>query len=317
MRKVVLIHDAAIDEYVSFLLLTAMQDVDLAGSVIVNADCIGGPAMQTQWRIQSYIGRQDIPLALSGVRGENPFPWAYRSDCVTLGRIPPLQPYGSQPDWPPYPDGDRWLRDFFAGLDEQVTLVCLCPLTPLELLFENEPSAPEKIAEMIWMGGAIDVGGNLDPTTLAPGFANPYAEWNVYWDPAGTQRVLSSTTFPITLFPLDITDSAKLSADFLQQLLVDGKSHPVSDLARQAYGLVSAEPFYSMWDVTATVFLAHPELYAAPEQITVSVDTSENKTGALVRDPGGRAVNFVPAFADLPGFYSYVTGSLRSMESAA
>ena len=109
MKRVVLIHDAAIDEYIRFLLLAAMPDVELAGSVIVNADCIGGPAMQTGWAVQSYIGRQDIPLGLSGVRGVNPFPWEYRSDCVKLGGIAPLLAYARHTEWPPYPDGDAWL----------------------------------------------------------------------------------------------------------------------------------------------------------------------------------------------------------------
>ena len=38
------------------------------------ADCIDGPAMQTGWKLQSYIDRTDIPLTLSYARGWNPFP---------------------------------------------------------------------------------------------------------------------------------------------------------------------------------------------------------------------------------------------------
>jgi purine nucleosidase len=311
MRRVVLIHDAAIDEFLSFVLLTEMSDVELAGSVIVNADCVGGPAMQTGWQIQNYIGQADIPLALSGVRGANPFPWPYRSDCVALGRIPALEPIPRHSGWPPYPDGDAWLASFFKEQTESVTVVCLCPLTPLDLLFSNDPDAAEKVEELIWMGGAVNVAGNLDPTTLPPGLANPYAEWNVFWDPEATQRLLSTTSFPITMFPLDITNSAKVTPTFLEQLLLDGKVSRISNLARQAYGLVSSEPYYSLWDVTATMYLANPALYAQPQSMRVSVDTSENRTGAILPDPNGREVGVVFDFNNLQGFYDLVANMLR------
>lgn len=72
---VIQIQDAAIDEYMSTVLLTTMKDVNLLGVVIVNADSIAAPAMQTAWKILSYIKRTDIPLGLSRARGMNPCPW--------------------------------------------------------------------------------------------------------------------------------------------------------------------------------------------------------------------------------------------------
>ena len=85
-KHVVLVHDAAIDEYMSTILLTTMEDVVLDGIVIVNADCIYGPAMDAAWKIQQYIDGTDIPLSLSNARGFNAFPWPYRGDCVNRAR---------------------------------------------------------------------------------------------------------------------------------------------------------------------------------------------------------------------------------------
>jgi purine nucleosidase len=308
--KVVLIHDAAIDEYVSMILLTAMPDVELVGSVIVNADCLAGPAMQTGWQIQSYLGHEDIPLGISSVRGANPFPWAYRSDCVALGNIPPLLAVGRHPEWPPYPDGDAWLKSYFETLQENVTVVCLCPLSPLERLFDSYPDARAKIDQLIWMGGAFTVGGNLDPKTLPPGVANPYAEWNVFWDPQANQNVLDRTHFPIKMFPLDITNQAKVAPDFMRTMLLGGKVNPTADLVFQAYGLVADEPFYCMWDVTATAWLGRPDLYADGETMKIRIDTTENKTGAVLPDDAGRDVDVFLGFKDLPGFYTYVADTL-------
>ncbi|HYO90887.1 MAG TPA: hypothetical protein VEQ40_04595, partial [Pyrinomonadaceae bacterium] len=90
---VIQIQDAAIDEYMSTVILTTIEDINLLGVVIVNADSIAAPAMQTAWKILSYLKRTDIPVGLSGARGVNPFPWGYRSDCVNEGKIGVLQPF--------------------------------------------------------------------------------------------------------------------------------------------------------------------------------------------------------------------------------
>jgi purine nucleosidase len=309
--SVVLIHDAAIDEYMSMLLLSTMPGIELVGSVIVSADCIGGPAMQAAWKLQQFIGQPELGLGLSAARGLNPFPWAYRADCVQQSAVAALQTYGPNPHWPPYPDGDAWLQEFFLRLDGQVTVLCLCPLTPLDMLLTRVPEAAEKIERLVWMGGAINVAGNLDPATLPPVVANPYAEWNVFWDPIAADHVLSSTTFPVVMFPLDITDQAKVAASFMQQLLVDGKTYRYADLARQSYGLVGNEPFYDMWDVTATVYLARPDLFAPPTSMSLKVITDSDKSGAVVVSPQGRPVDVVLNFADLPGFYDYVIQQFR------
>lgn len=97
-KRVVVIHDAAVDEYMSCILLTTMEGVSLEGIVIVNADCIYGPAMDAAWKIQQFIGRTDIPLSLSNARGLNPFPWPYRADCIKQGQIAALAPYGPHPE---------------------------------------------------------------------------------------------------------------------------------------------------------------------------------------------------------------------------
>ena len=62
-----------------------------------------------------------------------------------------------------------------------------------------------KISEIVWMGGVYKTDqtpfGNID-TGIAPG-ANPYAEWNVYWDPKATQEVLNSG-IKIKMFPTGV-----------------------------------------------------------------------------------------------------------------
>ena len=96
--------------------------------------------------------------------------------------------------------------------------------------------------------------------------------------------------------------------------VLHGRASSVSDLAHQAYALVSGEPFYCLWDLTATMYLARPELYSTPLPMRISVDTSANKMGAVREDPNGREVRAVLAFKDLPGFYDSVAEMLRDAD---
>jgi len=304
---VILLHDAAIDEYMATILLTTMPEMDLRAIIVVNGDCIATPAMNAAWRIQQFIGRTEIPLGLSAARGYNPFPWAYRGDCVKEDSLLMLQKYHALAT--PYRDGDELLRHTLRHAGAPVTVLCTGPLTPIAMLLDHPEgqSLIGKIGRLVWMGGAVNVGGNLDPTTLPPEVANPYAEWNVFWDPFSAARVFRETSVPITLFPLDITNTATLAPSFLQQLLIQAKQFALSDLAYQSYEFVASEAFYDMWDVAATVWLARPALYASPKATQLAVVTEDQgMLGALVPRASGRSVDVVFEFSDLQGFYNYV-----------
>jgi len=193
-KPVVFIHDAATDDFVATLLLVAMPMVDLKGIIITNADCVPEPAMAVASRVQQFMKRPDIPLALSGARGWNPFPWPYRGDCVTLSATPILQPYRSTVPTPP-PSGD----DLLIGLLEEaiasrqpLTVLLTTAFTPLTDILSDRPELATGIGQMVWMGGAIDVPGNLDPAATNPAVANTHAEWNAFFDPFAVAYALQN-----------------------------------------------------------------------------------------------------------------------------
>jgi purine nucleosidase len=310
--RVLLNHDAAIDEYMATILLTTMAGVDLQGIVVTNADCIAAPAMETAWKIQSFIGRTDIPLSLSHARGYNPFPWPYRSDCVKEGALNALQPYGPNPAWPPFLDGEEAMAGLLAASpDDSVTMLVTCPMTTLYNVLTEDPELARKIRRMIWMGGAVNVLGNLDPATLPPAAANPYAEWNAFWDPYAVDWVFKNTRFPIVIFPLDVTNQAVISKPFQERLLIQGKTCRYSDLARQSYEIVAGESFYDMWDVVTACYVSRPDLFVKPTAMKIEIVTAFPNQGALIQSPQGRDVEVVFELADKTGFYDYVLEQFR------
>ena len=307
---VILVHDAAIDEYMSQVLLTTMPGINLLGAVIVNADCIDSAAMQAAWQIMSYIDRTDIPMGLSGARGWNPFPWQYRSDCVRESAIDCLKNFPPNPQWPPFPDGDALLLSLMQNAPGPVTLLVTCPFTPIMMLLQKAPELRDKIEQIIWMGGAINVAGNLDPSTVPTPPWNNCAEWNAFWDAMSVDWVFKNVSCPIIQFPLDMTNRAAITTSFMQTLAVQANNGSrYSELAFQSYMLVSYETFYDMWDVVTTCWLADQSFFEPPTTMKLAIDaTLDNTQGCIKPAANGRDVQVVMNFSTngQQAFYDYV-----------
>ena len=198
---VLFVSGGAIDDSIAYLLLTTMDNIDFRGVIITNTDCIDSYAMQTQWKIQSFIGSPSLPVTLSDSRGWNPFPWFYRNDCIDQYNLDILSKYGDNAAWPPYPSGESLLRECLSGAIETkrpLTIVNTCPITMLRNVLEESPYLEKGIERIIMMGGAIDVPGNLDPNTIPPQIANPNAEWNLFCDPYAFNWILKQAKETVT-----------------------------------------------------------------------------------------------------------------------
>lgn len=314
MTPLVFIHDAAIDDFVATLLIESMPQFDLKGVIIANADCVPQPGIEVASRVNQFMGRPDLPLGLSKARGWNPFPWPYRGDCIRLADIPILDPFNSNVPNPP-PSGDDLLTELLEAAVEtgtSLTILLTTGFTPLTEVLAARPELKQGIGQIAWMGGALNVKGNLDPSTIDPAVANAHAEWNVFWDPFAADEALASLG-EIAVFPLDITDTAAVTKELMATLQAQSAEHSFSRFAFEAYGLVSDEPFYDMWNVTSTVWLEAPELYSAPHQTPLQVVQWGFEQGWLQPAPPMSerpSHNLYLSFADQQGFYDYVTTRL-------
>ena len=312
---VVLLHDAAIDEFISSMLLTVMPSVELLGIIVINADCLADAAMQASAKLMQFMGRTDIPVALSRSRGWNPFPWSYRGDCVKFNNLQVLQS-NSLPLTGVPPDGEELLSKLLQTAiqtNRPLTLLMTGPMTPLVDVLSRDASLAKGVGQIVWMGGAINVAGNLDPHTIDKSVANSHAEWNAFWDPYAVANVFQQFE-GINLFPLDITNSASISSDFMAALQAQASKYRYSKLAFDAYSLVASEPFYSMWDVTATCWITRPDIYNPPTQMRLEIEEWGFEQGwihkplfqAPLSPPTEKLQNVFFSFADNQAFYKYV-----------
>jgi len=89
-QLVLMDHDGGVDDYLSTALLMTMDHVQVLGIVVTPADCYIKPAVSATRKLLDLMGRSDVPVAESTVRGLNPFPRIFRRDSFTIDHFPIL-----------------------------------------------------------------------------------------------------------------------------------------------------------------------------------------------------------------------------------
>jgi purine nucleosidase/pyrimidine-specific ribonucleoside hydrolase len=202
-----------------------------------------------------------------------------------LGGVSRLRTAAGQPCYPiasaahTSTDAVACLLDLIRRAPGELTLVALGPLTNLALAWRRDAHALRQLAEVVIMGGAVTVPGNVTPV----------AEFNIYVDPEAAQVVFASGV-PITLIGLDVTERVRLTGEMidqyvrpvgspLSQFVMDCTAHTIEFSTR-----VERPPGMAMHDPLAIGALIDPTIvHTAP--LSVQVETKgELTTGMLVAD---------------------------------
>lgn len=303
-QPVLMVHDGGVDDYLSTVLLFTMDHVRVLGIAVTPADCYIEPAVSATRKILDWMDVREVTVARSNVRGVNPFPRIFRRDSFTIDHLPILNqteeirtPLASE-------NAPEFIVKVLRAQSEPVTILETGPLTTVAAALDTAPEIESKIKELVWMGGALNVPGNVDP--ILEGGQDRTAEWNVYWDPPGAARVWA-TQIPIIICPLDLTSHVPVTSAFLKQLGRQYK-YPLSDFAGQCYALVVHQDYF-FWDVLTTAYIGHPEYFTLKDYETEIVTEGISQGRTLVK-PGGRKIRALDT-VDLNKFYSYFLESLR------
>lgn len=291
-------HDGGVDDYLSIILLMTMEHVDVIGIAVTPADCYITPAAGATRKILDLMGRSEVPVAASTVRGVNSFPRAYRVDSHSIDLFPLLNERATIAAPLAAEDGQHFIARLLHEAPSPVTFLETGPLTTLAEALNLEPGLESKIERLVWMGGALNVRGNV--ATMVDPKHDMSAEWNVYWDPFAAERIWR-THIPIVLCPLDITNNVPITPEFIQQVSRQ-RRYPLSDLAGLCYSLVAYRPYYC-WDVLTTAYLGRPDLFTLREWETEIV-TAEPSEGRTRVKPGGRKVLALDT-VDKDAFFAY------------
>ncbi|MBD2293650.1 nucleoside hydrolase [Anabaena sphaerica FACHB-251] len=306
MKKqlVLMDHDGGVDDYLATMLLLTMEHIELVGIVVTPADCYIQPAVSATRKIIDLMEFSHIPVAESTVRGINPFPRLYRRDSFIVDHLPILNQQETINTPLVAETGQDFMVRVLQEAPEPVTLMVTGPLTTVAVALEKVPEIEKKIAKIVWMGGALNVPGNVEKS-LEMG-QDGSAEWNVYWDAVSAAKVWK-TQIEIIMCPLDLTNNVPVTSELVQKM---GKqrNYPLSDLAGQCYALVIPQDYY-FWDVLATAYLGKPEFYELREWETevITHGLSQGRTKVV---SSGRKIKAMDK-VDKAAFYNYILQQWR------
>lgn len=280
-----------------------MPGVELLGVSITPADCYPEAALETTSKLLRLLGRAKVPVSVGQYHGVNAFPSAWRAQPRMLNAFPNLLTLPAEPgNLDPRPSA-AVLREQLAAATQPVTVLLTGPCSTLVQALAPDPALASRIGQVVWMGGAVDVPGNVRTYNQSGS-----AEWNVFWDPLAAHQLLA-LGLPLTLIPLDVTNQVPVSLAFLRRLAAQ-PTHPLSQLAGQFWATTVAtiptyEYTYFMWDVLATSYLAIPEAFTV-ETLELAVVPTGAHAGRTVRQPGSGQWVRVAQHVDTDVFYAYL-----------
>lgn len=204
MKKIIYDCDTGIDDALAILLGVMSKKLDFIGISTVAGNSNVLNSTRNTLRVLRLLGSkipiykgEDHPLEYDSINAEN----VHGKDGMGESSLPNIE------------DIDKYIQKISASefmvetskKNREITILTTGPLTNLALAILNGGLKKENIMEVIVMGGAINVPGNI---TIS-------AEFNICVDPHAANIVFNSG-LPITLVPLDITHQVILTPEFLK-----------------------------------------------------------------------------------------------------
>jgi pyrimidine-specific ribonucleoside hydrolase len=274
-RTVIIDTDVGSDDLMAIAFLLSRPDIRVEAITIVNGMAHVQEGGRNVLRLLELAGRRDVPVLVgreTPLAGNAEFPaeWRRTSDDLPGVTLPePTRAIESQ-------SAAEYLSKRLADGAHPVQVLATGPLTNLAEAFARSPRASRTIRQIVVMGGAVHVPGNLGDGGMFK-TDNSAAEWNIFIDPAAAKTVFASGA-PIRLIALDATQHVPIDMALLEQF----QSHAKTPLARFVSQLLATnrdyirQGFYFAWDPLAAVALASPMVAIfRPMAIEVSDDPKE------------------------------------------
>lgn len=259
--------DMTSDDWMAILYILNNPDYDVRAITVTGTgfgQCDSGTYIalgllaMTEYRSVPVSCWRDTPLS-----GDNPVPADWR---VTMDEAEALN----------LPDGGVTAQhdsvELFTSTiqdsPQNMTVLALGPLTNVGAALEATPDLINKIEMIYIMGGAVDVPGS------GVSDQNTTAEWNIYCDPHAARLVFDSGA-AITLIPLDATNDAPVSMDFVERLASGStpETQFIYDTLNANRDSIESGGYY-FWDPLAAAVLTHNDLVTLEMRNVSVIDES-------------------------------------------
>ena len=252
-------HDGAPDDIAAMIYLTNHPDINVIGVIQSYGEQRPTRSLD-EWQrfIYDVLDDDSVPIGVGAVTPLDPagnqFPETWRAGADDFWGMP-LPDASSAHD---HYDGVDLIIHLLTSASDPVTLLVTGAQTDIALALQKEPAIAENIGQIVIMGGAFNVPGNLGE---ASGHAhNTVAEWNIFVDPLAAKQVFNAG-IPITVVSLDGSDDLRITQDDLDRLAASDAVG--ADVLRALWqrSLGWSDGPFKIWDVVAAVAVIHPQYF--------------------------------------------------------
>ncbi|XP_039166411.1 probable uridine nucleosidase 2 [Eucalyptus grandis] len=217
-KKIIIDTDPGIDDAMAIFVALQSPEVEVIGLTTIYGNVYTTLATRNALHLLEVAGRTDIPVA--------------EGSHVTITKGTKLRiadfvhgadGLGNQ-NFPP-PKGKPIEQSAATFLIEQanlypgeVTVVALGPLTNIALALEQDPTFSKKIGQIVLLGGAFSVNGNVNPAAEANIFGDPDAADIVFTSGADVLAIGINVTHQVVLTDADRDKLVQSNGRFAQYL---------------------------------------------------------------------------------------------------
>jgi len=288
-EKIIIDTDPGHDDAMALILAFASQELEISAVTTV----CGNSSIENTTRnarfILDFLSINDTPLYSGATK-----PLSRELIQASVHGTSGLE--GVDPDNESNLTGDavEQLLHIVRSNPNQVVVVALGPLTNIAGAIQEDPKTMELVKEIVLMGGAIDVPGNM----------NRVAEFNIFVDPEAADIVMKSD-IKKTLVPLDACDRVYMQMEDLEAL----DDHRLRDLLTKMVGSyianlekVAGVSGAIMYDPLTIFFLLKPEVCETVD-MNIQVETKGEVTRGMTvvdkrkisdgKDPNATIVTYI------------------------
>ena len=280
--------DGNCDDFVTFHLLLNLWNVDLAGIAITPADCEVTPAKEFVSKLIYKKGLK-VPIVVSDAKPVNDFPQEWKQLTLKTTFLPALLKidYSKENELDMEASEHMYstVKKIYEESGEKTTLLITGPPSNLARAMKKYSDMKDYIEEVFWMGGAIDVPGNVIGVSAS--------EYNAYWDPPSTKEFIESG-LQIKVLSLDSTNSIPVNKDMLTKLTeysyYDGINLTNELFAIAFWAKDDGTTDYYAWDCLAVMALGFDDLITYKEAEVDVVTEKNDEEGRIYKKDGSKHV---------------------------
>lgn len=286
--RIILDTDPGIDDALALFLALASPEIQLEAVTTVSGNVSIEHTTRNALALLELTGRMDIPVARGCARPlvSQPVQAAHVHGKNGLGEITlpePGTPLLAQ-------HAIDVIAEKVLAAPGEITLVAVGPLTNLAMAIRRSPEIVSAVREVVLMGGALRVPGNVTPA----------AEFNIFAD-AHAAHIVLHAGWPLRMVTLDATTRALLKRELVNELAANGGPVPtlikhMIDYYCDVFGKALQLNVFQMHDPLCVAAVFRPDLLTwqrAYVDVELTGTRTFGETVATFEIPG-RSVQYQP-----------------------